>query len=177
MYETRKSKADVSNPLYYREVELQINAPAELIYNLIADLPRMGEWSPECYKSSWLDGATGAAPGVRVRGTNKWRGMRWSRTAEIIVAEPGREFAFQTIPTLLFRDSTVWRYRLESNDGGGTLVTESFALTQAWLPIRLLEEKGGRLEETPKNMRLTLERLKVHAEKLAAKPNSTEIFH
>jgi hypothetical protein len=34
-----------------------IDAPAERIYKFVADLPRMGDWSPECRQVEWLDGS------------------------------------------------------------------------------------------------------------------------
>src|SRR5436309_1985613 len=46
---------------------IDIDAPAERVYDLVADLSRMGEWSPECRRVEWLDGATSpAAPGIGV---------------------------------------------------------------------------------------------------------------
>jgi hypothetical protein len=44
--------------------------PAEL-YDLVTDVTRMGEWSPECVRCVWLDGATGPAVGARFRGSNR----------------------------------------------------------------------------------------------------------
>ncbi|MEP7191775.1 MAG: SRPBCC family protein, partial [Actinomycetota bacterium] len=32
---------------------LTVAAPADLVYGLVADLPRMGEWSPECERVTW----------------------------------------------------------------------------------------------------------------------------
>ena len=43
------------------EVRLHVNAPPEKVWELLADLDRMGEWSPECYQVSWLDGASSPA--------------------------------------------------------------------------------------------------------------------
>ena len=40
-----------------------IDAPAELVYDLVADLPRMGEWSPECERVVWRGGAHRAEQG------------------------------------------------------------------------------------------------------------------
>jgi Polyketide cyclase / dehydrase and lipid transport len=45
-------------------VSIDIAAPPDVIYDLIADIARMGEWSPECYKCEWLDGANTAAAGT-----------------------------------------------------------------------------------------------------------------
>ena len=45
--------------------ETVVDAAPERIYDLVADLPRMGEWSPECQRVEWEDGANGPprAPG------------------------------------------------------------------------------------------------------------------
>ena len=84
------------------------------IYDLVSDLPRMGEWSPECERVEWTDGTTVAAEGARFVGHNRggpFRLMRWSRHGRVIAAGPGREFAFVTEEG--GRESTVWRYRFE----------------------------------------------------------------
>ena len=46
-------------------VSTVIDAPAELVYDLVADMPRMGEWSRECSTVEWIEGATGPAVGAR----------------------------------------------------------------------------------------------------------------
>ena len=40
--------------------QVVINATPEHVYNLVADLPRMGQWSPECKCVEWADGWTAA---------------------------------------------------------------------------------------------------------------------
>ena len=59
------------------EVSAQMAAAPEKLYDLVADLPRMGEWSPECAGGEWLGGATAARPGVRFRGKNENGRKRW----------------------------------------------------------------------------------------------------
>lgn len=110
----------------------------EVVYDLVTDVTRMGEWSPECVGGQWLDGATGAAVGARFRGRNKRGLARWSNKPRVVVADRGREFAF-VAPDLLGRDMTRWTYRFEpANDG--TDVVESFEFLAA-LPlfVRLAE--------------------------------------
>ena len=51
--------------------ELVINADPERLYQMVADLCRMGEWSPECQAVEWEDGATGPAEGARFVGHNR----------------------------------------------------------------------------------------------------------
>jgi hypothetical protein len=143
---------------------LVIDAPAERIYALVADLPRMGDWSPECRRVDWLDGSTGAAEGATFIGHNRGGPgglMRWSRRGRVLTADPGREFAFVTEEG--GRDSTEWRYRLESQ-AGGTQVTESYAVR--WIPTwaRIVDVPTNRARELRHAMAHTLEQLKAAAE-------------
>jgi uncharacterized protein YndB with AHSA1/START domain len=142
-----------------------IDAPAARIYDLVADLPRMGEWSPECDRVEWLAGSSGPEVGSRFVGHNAVgpRGMiKWSRRGRVLAAEPGREFAFVTEEG--GRESTVWRYRLEPVDGG-TRVTESYEVQ--WIPTwaRILDVPTNRHRALIKNMNHTLGQLKAAAER------------
>jgi uncharacterized membrane protein len=141
-----------------------IEAPAERIYQLVADLPRMGDWSPECRQVEWLAGSTGPAEGARFIGHNQGGPlglMKWSRRGRVLSAEPGREFAFVTEEG--GRESTQWRYLLEPVEGG-TRVTESYAVH--WIPTwaRIVDVPTNRARELREAMQHTLERLKGAAE-------------
>lgn len=112
------------------EVALHVDAPPEAVWTVVADLERMGEWSPECYRVSWLDGAgPPARVGARFKGRNRWGPVRWSMTCEVKTADPGRELSWSTVQG--GRDVVTWRYRFEP-DGAGTNVVESFEVH--WLP-------------------------------------------
>jgi hypothetical protein len=69
-----------------------IAAPAEKVWGLVSDLPRMGEWSPENVGGTWGNGATGPAVGATLTGRNKNGFRRWSTTATVVACEPGRVF-------------------------------------------------------------------------------------
>jgi hypothetical protein len=146
------------------EVTVHVDAPPEVVYALVSDVTRMGEWSPETYKAEWIDGATGPAVGARFKGYNRAGPARWSTTPEVIAADPGREFAFVT--KLRSREMTRWRYVLRAAEGGGTDVTESWEEVWSPLPLRL----GGKLLNRPQKlndgMRETLERIKDAAERV-----------
>ncbi len=65
------------------------------VYELVADLSRMGEWSPECEKVEWEEGATGPAVGAKFVGHNRTgpgKRIKWSRHGRVLSAEPGEEF-------------------------------------------------------------------------------------
>jgi len=103
------------------EAHVHVDAPPEIVYGVVSDVTRMGEWSPETVKCRWLDDAVAPAVGARFKGTNKRGIATWSTKPKIVVADPGREFAFEV-------DTDVrWTYRFEA-DGTGTRLTESFEM-------------------------------------------------
>jgi uncharacterized protein YndB with AHSA1/START domain len=146
------------------QVEIQVDAPPESVWRVVADLDRMGEWSPECYRVRWLDGASSPAKaGARFKGWNRYGRMKWSMTCEVTSAEPGREVAWSTIER--GRELVRWTYRFDPVDDG-TRVTESFDCL--WLPFkaRLAEDllMRDRDQRRRDSMRATLERIKAVAE-------------
>ena len=144
--------------------EIVIDTTPEHIYDLVAELPRMGEWSPECQSVEWVDGTTGPTVGATFVGHNRGgpRGLfKWSRRGRVLVADPGRAFAFVTEEG--GRESTEWRYRFEPVDGG-TRVSESYEVK--WIPTwaRIVDVPTNRHRELREAMRHTLEQLKSAAE-------------
>jgi hypothetical protein len=134
------------------------------VYDLVADLPRMGEWSPECERVEWNGEPTGPIAGATFVGHNRGgpgKRIRWSRHGRVVAAKPGEEFAFATEEG--GRESTKWTYRFEAIEGG-TKVTESFGVE--WLPAwaRIIDGPLNRRGELHRHMRHTLERLKAAAE-------------
>jgi uncharacterized protein YndB with AHSA1/START domain len=114
----------------FRSVSRVIAADPVTVYRLVSDVTRVGEWSPETRGARWLGGATGPEAGARFRGRNRWRLLTWARTCEIEEAEPGKKFAFRTLPAARTPDSTRWSYELEEVPGG-TRVTESYEILEA----------------------------------------------
>lgn len=152
---------------YRGESLIYIDAPPDKVYELISDVTRVGEWSPECHRGEWLDGATGPAVGVRFRGHNGRKWVRWGLSAKIIEAEPGKVFAFETQPFYPINKShqTLWRYQLEAT-GSGTTLTESFHALWV-IPLVVLLAFGGkkaRLAQLQQNLESTLARIKAVAE-------------
>jgi hypothetical protein len=50
-------------------VTVAMNAPAEQIWELVADVRNTGKFSPEVMEAEWLDGATGPRWARRSAGT------------------------------------------------------------------------------------------------------------
>ncbi len=146
------------------EVATVIDASAEQIYDMVSDLPRMGEWSPECITAEWLDGATTAVVGARFVGHNHTgpRGLiKWSRRGTVLAADRGREFAFATEEGGV--EGTIWCYRMEPVDGG-TRVTESYRVEKIPVWARIMDVPTNRHRELLEGMARTLAQLKVAAE-------------
>ena len=65
-------------------VSVDVAASPEIVWSVVSDLGRMGEWSPETCKVQWKGGAPGAggpAVGATFKGTNKIGLRRWSTRA------------------------------------------------------------------------------------------------
>lgn len=147
------------------EVATHIEATPERVYELISDVTRMGEWSPECYRCEW-DGTDRARPGARFKAWNRKGMLRWSNRPEVIAAEPGREFTFRR--TGPGAGEVVWRYRLTAQHGG-TDVAESYEVRRPLsAPVRALTRVLGRVRNRTADlhdgMTTTLARLKAAAE-------------
>jgi len=125
----------------HREASIEINASPEAVYDLVADLPRMGEWSPENIGGEWQGGGIGKV-GDHFLGHNRAGERTWSAPVMVTQAERGRCFAFAVGPD---DDPYVrWTYRLEPS-GTGTRVTEVWDVEQ--LPPPLQSWTQAQLEE------------------------------
>ena len=144
---------------------MHIGAPADEVFDLVSDITRIGEFSPETFEAEWLDGASGprTAPASAATSSAMAEVRCTGRLAGSLTCEPGREFAFAVMGpggTTL----NTWRYRLDPA-ADGTDVTESFEL--ACVPaIRLYWVLAGwsRGRTNLAGMRTTLERIKALAE-------------
>ena len=146
------------------QVGLEIEADAGLLYEMVSDLPRIGDWSPECESVDWEGEVQVPVVGTTFVGHNAvgpGRRIRYSRHGEVLAAEPGKEFTFITDEG--GRPSTLWRYRFEPT-ANGTRVTEGYEVR--WIPTwaRILDVPTNRHKQLLSGMRTTLEGLKVAAE-------------
>ena len=94
------------------EVSTVIDAPAELLYDMVAELPRMGEWSRECSAVEWIEGSTGPAVGARFVGHNH-TGPAGHQV--VVAGHRARRRARSRVPFATEEggvEGTTWRYRL-----------------------------------------------------------------
>lgn len=146
-------------------VSLDIDADADALYGMVSDLPRIGEWSPECESVAWEGEIDAPVEGTEFVGQNAvgpGRRIRYKRHGTVLKAEPGKAFSFITDEG--GRPSTEWHYTFDDLGGGRTRVTEGYRVR--WIPTwaRIIDVPGNRHKELLKGMRTTLENLKATAE-------------
>jgi hypothetical protein len=98
--------------------------PPDAVYALVADVTRMGEYSPICAEC-WWDEGDGPRVGAHFTGRNVLPERTWETRSEVVAAEPGREFAWVVGPQMVR-----WGYTFTAVDDG-TEVVESWEFLPA----------------------------------------------
>lgn len=99
---------------------VNVDAPAADVYDLVSDITRMGEWSPECVGGAWVS-ATPGQVGARFHGYNQDGPAAWTSESEVIEAAWPRAFAF-----------SVLRFRTGGQDETGEWVDGSELGDMTW---------------------------------------------
>jgi hypothetical protein len=141
-------------------VTVRMAASPAVVWDLVSDVTRIGEFSPETFEARWTRGSTGPEVGAYFKGHVRRNGVGpvyWTlcRVTECV---PEEDFGF--VVEMNGTDLNHWRYQLRQVDGG-TEVTESYELPALgflkvyWAVLGWLR---GRTNE--RGMRTTLSRMK-----------------
>ena len=139
-----------------------IDAPADALYDMVADVTRMGEWSPACTGANWDDGA-GPTTGSWFTGHNILDGGElYDSRCEITDAERPSTIAWMQGGRE--RGVTEWRYTFTPTDIG-TEVTESWTVLRQFPPDRVDDDRarmlkvvfGDAMDETLTKLKATAE--------------------
>ncbi len=141
---------------------VEVDASPESVWEVISDVRRMSEWSPECRKIVVI-GSPKQGVGTTFLGVNRRGWAVWPTTSKVVRYEPGRAVAWKT------RESgATWSYELTPT-GSGTSITgrrelPSFTVgTKVMAP--LIGGAVGHDEELADGIRTTLERIKIAVER------------
>ncbi len=117
-----------------RTESILIARPPEDVYDMVADVTRMGEWSPVC-RACWWDDGEGPQVGSWFTGRNELPERTWETRSQVVAADRGSEFAF-----VVGGKFARWGYTLVPA-GAGTELTEAWEL----LPegVAMFEERFG----------------------------------
>lgn len=144
------------------QAHIDIDAPVEKVWDLITDLRRMPEWSPQCRLMKPL-GPLRA--GTRTVNFNRRNRLFWPTTSTVTEVVPQRKFAWR-----VNENNTIWSYELEPI-ATGTRVTESrhaengVKATSNFLVNRFMGGVRCFEQELVEGMNASLARIKAAAEK------------
>jgi len=141
-----------------------IASSPERVWELVSDVTRMGEWSPETQACQWKSGAAGPAVGARFSGRNRNGRYSWSTSCRVTAADPGRLFAYRV--SYLGMAIAEWSYELRPTAEGCEL-TETTVDQRRW-PMRVIGAVGTGVRDRDTHNRAgiqqTLAAIKAHAE-------------
>jgi hypothetical protein len=135
---------------------LDVAASPDRVWDVVADVRRTGEWSPECRRVLPLGRLR---PGALLVGVNRRRRVGWVTLSRVTTCTPGRELGW-----VVLTNRSEWRYRLEPN-GSGTTITQTrrtprgegrFAL---WFTRVLLDGQATHDDELEEGMAEGLRRI------------------
>ena len=105
---------------YRNEAKVIVERPAEVVYDLVADVSRMGRWSPVCTGGSYDD------DGEWFTGTNDLNGSTWETRCRVVTAERGREFTFINHGLEGKTEMVKWGFHFRPLDDSRTEVTQTW---------------------------------------------------
>ena len=135
------------------EVEREIAAAPEEVWQLVSDLPRMGEWSPENTGGEWVKGATAPAVGAKFKGRNAAGSTTWSTMSTVTDASPGERFSF-SVAAGPFKIAD-WAFAIERTDTGSRVV-QSWTDRRGWL-MKTIGTKASGVEDRAEFSRQSME--------------------
>ncbi|MBH0120656.1 SRPBCC family protein [Rhodococcus sp. HM1] len=104
------------------EATIDISASPQQVWAVLADLPRMKEFSPQCRGMKVLGGPVGV--GTSTININRRGALVWPTTSKILTFEPGRELRFR-----VNENRTIWSFVLEPTETGTHVVQRREAPT------------------------------------------------
>ena len=130
---------------------VDIAAPAERVWELVGDVTRMPEWSPELRRLRVV-GRSPVRVGSTLLGLNRRGLVAWPTSSTVTRLDPGRAVAWRT------RESgATWTYELTgTGSGAGTRLTSVLG------PV--IGGAAGHDQELAAGIRTTLERIKAAVE-------------
>ncbi|WP_328535789.1 SRPBCC family protein [Streptomyces sp. NBC_00344] len=148
------------------EVELTVGLSPARAWDLISDVTRIGEWSPECVRAAWTERAGGTPrAGDRFTARNEYADG-FAATVECVVTEAERPYVFAWVVLddtgAVDRPGSVWRYELRAA-GEDTRVRHTFTHGPGLTGLRESAADNpdkdvltGRLAQLRRNMTMTL---------------------
>lgn len=101
------------------QAQIDINALVGKVWELVSDLSRMPEWSPQCRMMKPLGPIR---QGARTINLNRRNRLFWPTTCTVMEVIPEKKLAFR-----VDINNSIWSYELEATDTGTRLVESRHA--------------------------------------------------
>ncbi|MER6943946.1 SRPBCC family protein [Nonomuraea sp. NPDC000554] len=138
------------------EVEVRVPLPPSEVWDLVTDLSRLGEWSPECTRASWLEPDAGPRAGARFQASNRYpNGFVADVTCVVTRADRPHGFAWEVLDGSGVPGS-LWSYDLRpGSEPGQTLLRHTFVHGPGNTGLRVAARRSGADASTVIDGRLT----------------------
>lgn len=123
---------------YRNEESVEIDRPAEVLYDLVADVSNMGRWSPVCTGGSYDD------DGQWFTGTNEMGGSTWETRCRVETAERGRNFVFVNHGLEAKVGMVRWGFHFDPIGSGTTKVTQTWEVLPTYADGLGTDEESAR---------------------------------
>jgi hypothetical protein len=127
----------VDTSKYRHQETIDIECSPEELYDLVADVSRMGRWSPVCTGGSYDD------DGEWFTGTNAMGESTWETRCRVVVASRGHEFAFVNYGLEGRVEMVRWGFRFVPAEVGGTEVTQTWEVLPDYAGGLGLDDAGA----------------------------------
>ena len=120
---------------------LTIDAPPEVLYDFIADMPAMGAISPQCTGGEWRSDERGV--GALFVGSNAMGERTWQAQMRVLVADRPREFAWENMGAVDWPDARPlvrWGYTFTPAPDG-TIVEETWRIVEIYDALAAMPEE------------------------------------
>jgi uncharacterized protein YndB with AHSA1/START domain len=127
---------------------IRIDAPQEEVWNLITDVHRMAEFSPELVEVEWLGEPAAPTLGARFAGKSRIGGFEWTRNCTIVEAREPKLFSYEVYDEADEFAQSRWSFEI-TDDGEATILRQRFShVPDGRSTIRLMAEaEPDRAEE------------------------------
>ncbi|WP_340539115.1 SRPBCC family protein [Nocardioides sp. GXZ039] len=160
------------------EATIDVDASVSHVWDVVSDVRRMSQWSPQVEASALRAGVERMGLGAKFVSSNSHGPLRWQTHGEVVRYSPEDEMAFR-----IEENWVVWSFRVEPTGSGGTRLIQRRETPDGISPLslELTETYFGGQEAFSRfmlaGMRQTLRGIKATAEAgsdAARKTNSWE---
>ena len=172
-----EANADLFGSLVVQE-SVEVDCTPRAAWQLVIDIGRIGEFSPECVAAEWLGRDRQARVGARFEGTNRLSDgedtATWVRPCTVTAADPDCRFAYVVGDRYDGTPASEWEFTLHQRADGRCQISQTFRHMQDGLsglrhfadadPDRAAEIVAERIADLAGGMRATLHRMKAALE-------------